>query len=552
MEIIETPVAPAQVAQQTKSDDQGQVRNSKERTAKKSPTEELVELAHEFMTLHYSTNMEAYASFENSGHRECWSLSSCTDLLSHRYYQKTKKVPSEAALRGAIATLAGEAKFAGHTDEVFFRVGHVQESSGERGEGGEPQKELPNTKTYWLDLANEDWQAISITKMGWEIVNKPPVLFRRSNAMRALPTPIPGGNIEPLWDVINILESDRDLLLVWILESLRPDTPYAVLELVGEQGSAKSSTQSNLRDLIDPNSANNRAAPKSVNDVYIAARNSHIVSFENISHLPAAYQDALCILATGGGFATRTLYTNTDETVIDIKKPIVINGISTNVTAQDLLDRTLHLNLPTISARKTTEEMAARFDSVKGEILGGLLDLFVNALRLLPSIIIPPNKLPRMADLAMLGEAVYRALGRNPGEFLQDYQEKRRENVQRTLDASPVASALLDYVDKRPGGFSGTVKDLFEALDGQGSDKEAWPKTAKGFADALRRCAPALRLMGIEAKIGQKPTRRGYPCELKRLSDSLGAVDGDTGVGTLFEVHHVHDVHPVNDESGDI
>ena len=56
----------------------------------------------------------------------------------------------------------------------------------------------------------------------------------------------------------------------------------------------------------------------------------------------------MCSLATGGGFAARTLYTNTDETVVDVKRPVIMNGISTLATAQDLVDRILHFDLPPI------------------------------------------------------------------------------------------------------------------------------------------------------------------------------------------------------------
>jgi hypothetical protein len=42
-----------------------------------------------------------------------------------------------------------------------------------------------------------------------------------------------------------------------------------------------------------------------------------------------------------------------------------------------------------------------------------------------------------------------------------------------------------------------TTKGLFESLE-RPLGAEAWPKSAKGFADALRRIAPALRTCGIE------------------------------------------------------
>ena len=94
------------------------------------------------------------------------------------------------------------------------------------------------------------------------------------------------------------------------------ETPYVVLELVGEQGSAKSKTQDVLRDFIDPNQVNLRAKPKNRESLFISAENSHLISYENLSHLQPDLQDAFCTLATGGGVGDRTLYTNKEETII--------------------------------------------------------------------------------------------------------------------------------------------------------------------------------------------------------------------------------------------
>jgi hypothetical protein len=119
-----------------------------------------------------------------------------------------------------------------------------------------------------------------------------------------------GGSLDKLWRYVNISETERHLVLAWILESLRAETPKPVLALSGAQGNAKSSAQNMLRQLIDNNSVNLRAAPKSTEDVFVSAGCNWIASFNNISRLTSSTRDALCTLATGGGFAARTLYTN--------------------------------------------------------------------------------------------------------------------------------------------------------------------------------------------------------------------------------------------------
>ena len=251
------------------------------------------------------------------------------------------------------------------------------------------------------------------------------------------------------------------------------------------------------------------------------ARNSHMVSFENLSHLSASYQDALCVLATGGGFAARTLYTNADETVLNVKKPVVLNGIAVIVTAQDLLDRTLHIDLPTITHRIRASELKTRFDTEKSRIFGALLTLFSRVMKVLPTIELEPHELPRMADFAFLGEAVYRVNGHPPMSFLSAYNAKRKDGIYRTIEASPVASAMLAYLEAHSHGYEGTVKGLLEQLEKHKQDNDGWPRSAKGFADALRRLSPALRMIGIQARIDEQRGKNGYRCALQYIrSDS--------------------------------
>jgi hypothetical protein len=446
--------------------------------------DKLIALARSQCDFMHDAQREPYAVFEAAGARQVHGVlsSGFSDYLSHAYYTQHDRAPTETSLKVALATLRGQAQFEGEACEVFTRIAKTEAG-------------------YWLDLCNDSWQCVQVTATGWAVVaGSGAPLFTRSASMRPLPVPERGGTLDTLWTLVNIPVADRLMVMAWMLECLRADTPHVVLELVGEQGSAKSSTQRVLRRLIDPNQADLRAAPKSVEDVWIAARNSHMVSLENLSHLHPQYQDALCVLATGGGYSARTLYTNAEETIIELRKPIVLNGISVIVTAQDLLDRCLHIDLPTIQSRELAGDMEARFAVAQPALLGALLDLFVKVLAMLPSVSIAPEHRPRMADFAALGEAVFRVHGEPAGAFLNRYNSMRRDGVQRTIDASPVGAALAAYLADVPGGFNGTLSALLDHLDRHKPHGEGWPKSPKGLGDVLRRLAPALRLIGFECK----------------------------------------------------
>ncbi len=446
--------------------------------------DKLIALARNQCQFLHNAQREPFAVFESAGARQVHGVlsSGFSDYLSHAYYTQHDRAPTETSLKVALATLRGQAQFEGEACEVFTRIAKTEAG-------------------YWLDLCDDAWQCVQVTATGWAVVaGAGAPLFTRSASMRPLPVPERGVTLDALWPLVNIPEADRLMVLAWMLECLRADTPHVVLELVGEQGSAKSSTQRALRRLLDPNQADLRAAPKSVEDVWIAARNSHLVSLENLSHLQPQYQDALCVLATGGGYSARTLYTNAEETIIELRKPIVLNGISVIVTAQDLLDRCLHIDLPTIQSRELAGDMEARFEAAQPALLGALLDLFVKVLATLPSVSIAPEHRPRMADFAMLGEAVFKVHGKPAGAFLIRYNDMRKDGVLRTIDSSPVGAALAAYLADVTGGFNGTLSELLDRLDRYRPHGEAWPRSPKGLGDALRRLAPALRLIGFECK----------------------------------------------------
>src|ERR1019366_2341618 len=120
---------------------------------------------------------------------------------------------------------------------------------------------------------------------------------------------------------------DWVLFVSWLVAAFRPKGPYPVLALFGEQGSAKSTTARVLRALVDPFHAPIRELPQTTRDLMISASRSHMLAFDNISHLDSRLSDALCRLATGGGMAIRTLYKDDEETIFDAQRPVLLNGI---------------------------------------------------------------------------------------------------------------------------------------------------------------------------------------------------------------------------------
>lgn len=485
---------------------------------------ELADLAAGRCELWHDADGNAFATISGDDHCEHWRIDSTgfKDWLAWLAHSELQSAPSADTIRATCNALAGQGKFGGDEYEPRRRV--AKDDAG-----------------YWLDIGDNQWRAILITPTGWKIISKPPVRLIRTKATRQLPEPVSGGNVDALWSLVNVPESERLLVLAWIIECFRAGTPYALLELTGEQGAAKSTAQRIFRSFIDPNQVDLRGKPKTTEDIFVAAANAHLVSYENLSGLSNDQSDALCTCCTGGGYASRQLYTNGEESILTAHCPVVLNGISPVVLRPDLLDRTVSVTLPEIARRKTDAEIATAVDVAAPGIMGALLDLFSEALALLPTVVIPPEQRPRMADFATLGEAIAQVLGHPSGHFLSLYNEHRRTAVGRTLDASPVATAMVEYIN-RGNTYTGTVKGLLECLNQNRPDHETgdfWPRTPRGLGDAIRRYTPALRQLGIKARVEQKPRRDGIHCELAREATEYSR---QTPV-VEKHIHNIHNLH---------
>jgi hypothetical protein len=443
-------------------------------------------------TLFHDPTRRAFAAIPVKGHVEVHVVQSSEfrRWLKRLFYAEQSRPPAAQAFQDALGIIEARAE-EGTTEPVHVRV-------------------AGDSDRIFIDLADADWRVVEITAAGWRLMDQPPARFRRARGMLPLPMPQRGGSLEKLKDFTNCALGDFILIVAWLAAALRPTGPYPVLVLTGEQGSAKSTLARLIKRLIDPNVATVRSSPRDERDLAIAASNSWVPSFDNASVMPPWLSDALCRLSTGGGFATRELYSDDEERIFDAQRPIILNGISDFVDRADLMDRSIFVHLTPIldAARRDERQIWESFEAAAPLILGALLDAAAAGMAALPTL--KGTSWPRMADFAKFGEAVSSALAYPPGEFLESYRDNRRAAIETALDDSPVAAAVrallartrVDGLTARaPGCWAGTASELLEELDGVVTDKvresKRWPKSPRGMAGAVRRLAPQLRMVGV-------------------------------------------------------
>jgi hypothetical protein len=323
--------------------------------------------------------------------------------------------------------------------------------------------------------------------------------------MLPLPAPKPGGSLDDFRSYLNCgagddVDDDLFRLLVgFTVGACRPTGPYLVLVLGGEQGSAKSTTARAIRRLIDPNKAGDRSAPRDERDLAIAIRNGRIVSLDNLSRLSDWQSDALARVATGAGFATRQLYTDSDEFMVYAARPIIINGIGDLATRSDLLDRSVLVDLPRIDPahRRSETELWAAFDRDHPRLLGALLDAVSAAWS--GEDYVRLDRPPRMVDATRWVTAAEPVLGWPANSFVAAYARNRSSAHELALDASPIALPLRVLAAR--GRWLGTASELLAVLAKMVSEDVArardWPASSGSLGNQLRRLAPNLRAVGI-------------------------------------------------------
>lgn len=437
--------------------------------------------------LWHDANRNAFATIPVGDHLEHWPVRGrdFSIWLAGQFYTRTGGALSRQALDDAARVLEARAINDGPVHETFTRVGRA----GDR---------------LYLDLCDDAWRAVEIAPDGWQVVSAPAVKLLRTPAMRALPDPEAGEGIEALRAFANVRGDDDFMLIVaWLVASLRDRGPYPILAVNGEQGTGKSFFCRMLRSLVDPSAAPIRATPKDDRDLIVSAGNSHVLAFDNLSSVPGWLSDALCRLATGGGFSTRMLHTDRDEIIFEAQKPILLNGIPALTDRADLADRALTIHLAPIpeDARRPEDELQADFIARAPAILGALCDAVSGALRHLPRVRLARS--PRMADFVKWITAAAPGLGWNADDFARAYSDNRRDVSEAAFEADPVAVAIRDHANAvHPGAlWSGTPTELLAALNARVPDSirksRLWPLTPQGLGGRIDRAAPLLRQKGF-------------------------------------------------------
>ena len=243
-------------------------------------------------------------------------------MLTHRFLIQKQRAPSREALNVALDTIMARCCMGPKVDV--------------------PVRFARSRDAIYLDLCNDQWNAIQITADGWRVMDNPQVMFRRGAGARPLPVPTKGGTLNALRPLLNAGDDSQWCLMMsglWVLFTARGVQPFGAERWTGQR---QSKHVTGIAKPVGPIGRGLYSPPKDETDATVSAMHAGILAYDNLSGCRAELADVFCRFSTGQGYRTRTFYENLGVTVASVKLPIMLNGIDATVYAGGLAGTVHH------------------------------------------------------------------------------------------------------------------------------------------------------------------------------------------------------------------
>ncbi|MFH2111743.1 MAG: hypothetical protein ABIJ47_10855 [Candidatus Bathyarchaeota archaeon] len=463
-----------------------------------------------------------------------------SDFLSALFYRKTGKAAGKDQINSAISILAGQAQGKPQTP--------LWNRAAPDGEGG-----------VWLDMSNDRWEAIHVTREGWEVVSRPPILFRRYPHQKPMVRPAPGGNLASLLDFCNLSSVDDQLLfLVIAVHYLIPGFPHIGVCLWGTHGSVKSTQQRLVKALIDPSSVGllSMPGPNDMAELIQQLDHHYLPFYDNVTSVSNDQSDTLSRAITGIGNQRRALYTDDDTYLREFQRCVSLNGINVPASNPDFLNRFVVMECPYLpeAYRRSEKELEAEFNEKAPYILGAMLDSVVKALNVYPGIEEKVVAFPRMADATLWCCAIAEALGVGYRFFLNAYRVNIGEVEESTVRSSPIGEPLLAFLEvvlKDRETVTVTATQLLTTLkqyaeaEGQSLKTGDFPPDSTRLSKELNKIKANLPKMGYHLRDdrGDGKARRKVFTRIKstKLTENYTPAQRSVNTWSAEDLRHVLD-----------
>lgn len=366
-----------------------------------------------------------------------------------------------------------------------------------------------HVRSAWHEQSLWVWlgpgRILHIDAAGWRVEHDAPVLYRRYPTLQELPDPAVGTTVDSLSDCLDLVAPRdrvlRRLVTAWIVLAWLPHIARPILLFTGDWGAGKTLRQRVIKRLLDPTKPESiRLDPR---EIVQKLAHCQVALLDNLGSIPEWAIDTLCRAVTGEGDSKRRLYTDEDDVVFEFRRAILLNGINPPADRPDFTDRLLPVELERIPDDRRQEEAAiwTQLAARHAVWLGAIATLLSRAMQAYPAI--QAKRLPRLADWGRWAMAVYEAMGWGAAQFERDWASVVERQQSAAVEGSPVAQALLRWMDTRES-WRGTASELLSELEPVADElslarAKGWPKSPVWLARRLRELRPVLADRGIVA-----------------------------------------------------
>jgi hypothetical protein len=231
-----------------------------------------------------------------------------------------------------------------------------------------------------------------------------------------------------------------------------------------------------IKLVVDPDRPLLLTLPKEKEQFVQQLSHSLVLYYDNIENVPYWFNAEVCSAVTGGGHRKRRLYTDDDDFVYEYMRCLGFNGINVALTKPDSLSRSILIEMAEIDKHSREEEryLFSKLGQIKPHLLGYIMDILVKVLNIYPTVEL--KKKVRMADYAVWGEAISKAIGNEPEKFADILEaNQNRQHVTAVL-ATPLGSFMIKFckielLGKEKIEWKGQPDDLMEFLTQMIDDK---------------------------------------------------------------------------------
>lgn len=374
-----------------------------------------------------------------------------SEYLGNLYYKKYNDVPTDQEIKSAISVYSAKAK-EGETHELAMRSCWYDNA-------------------IWHDLGN--WEAVKITKDGWEIVQDPPKIFRHYNnydtTVKDISKINKNGDIKKLSEFITLKEDKQFLLYICKLcSAFIPDIQHPAISLSGKPGSKKSTTGRIFVEFVDNrkgkgNTKNLIDFPDDPKELAKILSNHWAVCFDNISKMSGKQSDVLSKYVTGANIEERELYTNNETYSTSYQGSVALTAIDELFNKSDILERLIGFSQPPQSnlTRIDDDIFWNNFYEAKGEILGGIFNVISKAMNIKNNVRL--EETPRMASFVKWSIAFALEMGYTKEDFLEAYSLSTLKLNEKLINTNLVCSMIVKFIENKPS-WEGNMSQLLLQL----------------------------------------------------------------------------------------